>query len=87
MGGNKPGWSIGSVGVVAGNGVTILNRIIRKGFTEKETQTKNLRRGENSHESIGEQSVPHQRTSKCKGPEAEVCLTYSRTCLKSTSSH
>lgn len=31
---NKPGWRIGSVGVAAGKGVTILNRIVRKGSTE-----------------------------------------------------
>lgn len=32
---NKLGGRIGNVGVEAGKGVTILNRIVRKGLTEK----------------------------------------------------
>ena len=40
----KPGRRIGSVGVAAGKGVTILTRIVRKGFTEKGGINENIKK-------------------------------------------
>lgn len=49
--------------------------MVRESFTEKATFGQRHEEGEGaSHVSIRQKCITYRRKSKCKGPEAELCI-------------